>query len=427
MPPEKAKRVLFIGNGLNRIVRSSGSDSISWDGLMAMLEEALPSDWKCREEEDASPLPLSVRAERLNNLAYCSDFEQKEVQKAWNDWYAGLVKLQPTSFMHDMLSKRHFLFENILTTNYDYALERCMSDSFEPHATAAGNELEKNLCRRYGKVWHIHGEAAIPESIVMNRKSYLDAVAAASGKSMLETWLSVFLSSEVFVCGFNPGHDEHLFWYALNERLKLAPSERKPVVVYLFCVSEQDAVSCSVLQTLFKSYDAEVEIIRVAENNGLADFCSGWKTLLGDLLLRCAGVSESPVPTSVEVSPFPEQPRKGGRHFVVSGKVTIQNPSRCWMNIRTDKLPEDAKGSFLFDCLIQGRRYVYHCGKSDLLQAFRQNDVEIIRNNPERYSFYLDYSRGEIYATVSSNDTHVVISLDSVKDAAEYRKIVEQK
>ena len=95
------------------------------------------------------------------------------------------------------------------------------------------------------------------------------------------------------------------------------------------------------------------------------------------------------------------------------------NNERCWMNIGTVKLEKAAKSKekYWFVCSIEGKTRVYSTPATTLQSAFEEYDVAImgIKQGQPKYSFYLDYRTGEVFAKVSRNDRDVVIKLAKEK------------
>ena len=109
------------------------------------------------------------------------------------------------------------------------------------------------------------------------------------------------------------------------------------------------------------------------------------------------------------------------QYAVRSKTATSINDKRCWMNIGTAKLERAAKSGdkYWFVCMIDGRTYVYSAPAAELQEAFEKCCVAImgIRQDQPRYSFYLDYKTGKIFAAVSCSMHDVVYQLEP-KDVA---------
>ena len=107
------------------------------------------------------------------------------------------------------------------------------------------------------------------------------------------------------------------------------------------------------------------------------------------------------------------------KYVVCSKNASPMNNERCWMNIGTVKLEKAAKSKekYWFVCSIEGKTRVYSTPATTLQSAFEEYDVAImgIKQGQPKYSFYLDYRTGEVFAKVSRNDRDVVIKLAKEK------------
>lgn len=389
---------------------------------MGELEEILPNEWRCSEEE-CCRIPLSVRAERIENYAKESNEAKEQVYAAWSRWYQKVAELKPASFVHKLIATYAHLFDCILTTNYDYTLERSLNLCFSPQVRSETNEIGANIHRHHGKIWHIHGEVGIPSSIVMHRKAYLDAVKHIGENHSCGTWLSSFLQSEVHVCGFTPGHEELLFWYALAKRMELRRNQRRKVVVYLFYRADKDIAECEVMRALLKTYDVQTVAVQVPKKGDMYVYEDAWKTVVGQLLLDCS----TPAPVAGAESckaKLPDTPDssekvlsavRGKAYVVKSSTSALRNPLRCWMNIRLEKLKKAVTdgADYYFSCDIEGSHFDYYYHADELEKVFRERNIPIMKT-PDRYSFYLEYHTGKIYSTISDNDSSPVVTLKRV-------------
>ena len=104
------------------------------------------------------------------------------------------------------------------------------------------------------------------------------------------------------------------------------------------------------------------------------------------------------------------------QYAVRSKTATPTNDKRCWMNIGTAKLERAAKSGdkYWFVCVIDGHPYVHSAPAAELQEAFEECDVALmgIKQDQPRYSFYLDYKTGEIFAVVSRNMHDAVYQLE---------------
>ena len=140
---------------------------------------------------------------------------------------------------------------NYLTTNYDYCFERSNGISGEPKRTEEIYSLRRLRILRTShgnaKLWHIHGEAEAPKSMMLGLDHYcgslarLDAYVKGNYKSsktelppiesMRErlaknafsdvSWVDLFFSSNVHIIGLALEYSEMDIWWLLNRRYRL--------------------------------------------------------------------------------------------------------------------------------------------------------------------------------------------------------------
>lgn len=438
MNTSSQQKTLFIGNSLNLL--TNDSKNTSWVSLLEELEGKFTSDLDPALEGEKNTLPFLFRTERLFYWKRKAELDkdtdtQQELEKSWETWYENIAKLAPNR-IHHLLARNNQLFDQILTTNYDYCIEKALKLDHPTSKINPPSGLESNMRRRHGKVWHIHGEAFDSESIVMRHKTYIDSIPFLekelkndkdSRMNGEKTWLDIFLSSDVYICGLSIRFEEYLLWFALQKRLELPDENRKKVVIYLFCRQEQDEKECEDLRSILTSFMITPVIIPVPKNTSRNsyDFEIAWQTLLGHILLDLNEPDEIKTTKIEPTNSFPQFRHSWTKYNIVaSASATKNNPNRCWMNITVKKLNEPAfDGKYwIFDCCIEQERKIYVCPVSKLKEAFelKSNNVAVIENNPRRHSFYIDYKNGKLYATISESDTKCILELDSISTKEEF-------
>lgn len=403
--PSESKRILFIGNSPNQLIREN--EQYAWRNLLDNMEAAI-RDEIGYEASDAD-MPFSARAVRLKNFIKQKGADSSDGSDfcSWEQCLESISKLDAGKFhlLVKELLPQHF--QAVLTTNYDYTFERVLYGSAPTKAFSGGKV--GNATRRHGEVWHLHGEALDPESIIMTSSDYIEAVSLLKNETE-ESWLKLFLQSDVYVCGFGVYYEELLFWYALQCRMELEPEVRRKVVVYLFVANGEEKRN-EQIASLLRSYNVEVIKVRVTENKNSSGYSAAWFEIIGRLfgaVHKIEAIDEKAMDTPrVEQASTESSPEI--IRIVRSETVASGNPDRCWMNIPLKVF--NRKGYIDFLCYIDGVNYRHRCDSSILRRAFDSCGVKVIHNSPTRYSFYLDYETGEIFKTVSSNDTTPVITL----------------
>jgi len=158
---------------------------------------------------------------------------------------ANLVKaLKGNDFHHRVMScdARH-----ILTTNYDYNLEKATRQQFVQKNLQS--ETKYSIFRRYGVakkfVWHIHGEVDAPWTLTLGCDQYVGylqklrgyATAERTGQrgspfkrgemdfdargNFIYSWLDVFLRDDVHIIGLGLDFTEIDLWWVLTYKGRL--------------------------------------------------------------------------------------------------------------------------------------------------------------------------------------------------------------
>ena len=239
-------QVLLLGNGINRCFGGN-----SWQSLIKTI--ALRNDLP---EELACPLPLQAVLATNNR-----------VNEAILNHKAELYGTVPPSLRAQMITLLSMGFDDILTTNYSYELEAAaegksrITDSALRKNSANildGQRVEqKYLLRSYqrvscgqriNRVWHIHGEARKPGSLILSQYSYAaqihkmrefvverrDSYQRNQKQQKPQTvngWLDSFLLGDVYILGFGMDYSETDIWWLL-ERKKRERAEHGDVYYY---------------------------------------------------------------------------------------------------------------------------------------------------------------------------------------------------
>jgi hypothetical protein len=244
MKKQHKKPVLFVGNDINNTVEGH-----SWGDLVDHLIHKFANAKIKRREDDAFPL--------LYERIYLSALRSKKIEpgertlkKEIADWTSKIV---PNGIHRKIMSMD---VEHLITTNYDYALEKAAGpDDSTGKKSAELRETRYSLFRRRsagGKtVWHIHGEIDTPNSINLGYEQYSgylqnmrDYVVSGKirpkfGGSLLSrlskpdfqirSWVDLLFQSEVFILGFRLDQVEmHLWWLLAFRARRLAEGKLDP-------------------------------------------------------------------------------------------------------------------------------------------------------------------------------------------------------
>lgn len=255
----QGKRALLIGNGINQLDREQ---SVSW----GMLLDQLRRDFGIEVDLNNAfkPFPLGFE-EMLHRKGGNNDFlfqlhnlkrsirenidEQLEGKPGFNDYHKRVMECG---------------FDDVLTTNYDYALQKSvMFDFLERKAELAQNKRESKFSMRRSyvlsesdpRIWHIHGELYDSRNLAPDSKfyheesimigyehyaSYLERIQenfkgnrgaqkaenqglitrVRNGASNL-FWTDIFFTHNVDIVGQGLDYSENHLWWLLNQRANI--------------------------------------------------------------------------------------------------------------------------------------------------------------------------------------------------------------
>ena len=234
---KRIPQILLLGNGINRAFNSD-----SWDDLLNSIdrrgEKYDIEDYRCPETlkailvtEDNVDKALRTHKERLGNLGTKKPEKQKALLKRLLN--AG--------------------FDEILTTNYSYELEIAALDEenindkalrrMQRHTDEVKRCETRFMLHTYNsveldeekRIWHIHGEARKPDSMILGAYYYGDLLGkiidlnkkrgnyyarSQSGEKIpkIRSWTDAFVLGDVYILGFGAGFAESDIWWLLNRK-----------------------------------------------------------------------------------------------------------------------------------------------------------------------------------------------------------------
>lgn len=233
----KRPKILLLGNGINRAFNSD-----SWDDLLNSIDRRRDrydiGGFRCPEAlkailitEDNVDKALKNKKEELGNLG--SGKSEKQ--------------------MRLLLRLLELGFDEILTTNYSYELETAALGArgvnertlkrMQGHSDEVSRCESRFLLHTYNRVklekgerriWHIHGEARKPDSMILGayyygnllgkivalnkkRKSYYSSLKPDEAPK-IRSWADAFILGDVYILGFGFGFSETDMWWLLNRK-----------------------------------------------------------------------------------------------------------------------------------------------------------------------------------------------------------------
>lgn len=233
--------VLLLGNGINRAY-----DFASWDGLLLSLQNKPLGD-EDKKVLDGVPYPLQAVIMSGDHV----DEQMKNISMH-------LAELIPPEEEQKVLRQFAQLpIEAILTTNYTYEMEKSLSTDFSCKAgckckyrksrnpDASKYEAEQlytcfELSENTPSIWHIHGEAARPGTMIIGHYYYGKLIAKAQkylavhmasyksfvyGKTdyMPNSWLDYFMLGDIYIIGLGMDLSEMDLWWLVNYKKRHFP------------------------------------------------------------------------------------------------------------------------------------------------------------------------------------------------------------
>ena len=229
-------QVLMLGNGLNLAY-----GGVSWGTLLKEISvrEDIPERLSC-------PMPIQAILHTNNDI-------KTAMEKKKGSLYGNVGNAEQRLILQNVLRMG---FDDILTTNYSYELEiaalglssvkESQIKKLNRHTPRVGRVESKYLLHSYNelnvddvqnRVWHIHGEARKPDSMILGHYYYANLLArmvkytsdhenryendAKTDKDTeINSWLDAFILGDVYVLGFTFDVSEFDLWWLLNRKLR---------------------------------------------------------------------------------------------------------------------------------------------------------------------------------------------------------------
>ncbi|WP_149029753.1 SIR2 family protein [Paraburkholderia fungorum] len=301
-----AMHCLLVGNGFNRL-----SMQLSWQQLLSKLTTELGLGGQVAYHEQK---PLSLLFEEL--CVRVPNF--KTVRAAEHEVKKRIASLMESFPPHELLYPLVVQFDSILTTNYDVSIEESLAGPLYYHQSTIP-ESRYSLFRKNDvgarQVWHIHGEASRPQSILLGYDQYagylqkirnyvtngllpaesksaqliasarrLDENCENQGERQIFSWVDLFLRDHLHIVGLGFDFTEiDLWWLLVYKRRRDTKTGR----TFFYCIDidrdiyEREAAKMSLFSSLgveivavqADSYAGGYESIIRAVNENIASNC----------------------------------------------------------------------------------------------------------------------------------------------------------
>lgn len=227
----KRPKVLLLGNGLNR---SFGSES--WGDILSELS--------CTSFEEEEKAIIDELTFPLQAIVYTGDNVDEGIKLLSEK----LTNMPISEGYSEIINEYINLdFDVILTTNYTYDIERGIDKNFSCKARRSSKYRKKSFNGKASEeqfglfkymyvndkyIWHIHGEAAREDSMILGHYYYGKLLACmqkyistlirrykglvTKGDFLPLSWIDYFMLGDVYIVGLGLDQSEIDLWWLLN-------------------------------------------------------------------------------------------------------------------------------------------------------------------------------------------------------------------
>jgi len=242
-------KVILVGNGINNI-----QNTYKWKNLILDLIDYVGAKGQININKKPFPLlyeEIYLKEAKKNGLR--EDQIKSFIAEKTN-------QIQPNEIHKEISNVK---FRNILTTNYDYNLERAQGlKKGDLENIGVVKESKYSLFRcinNFGnKIWHIHGECNFPRTITLGYEHYSgylqhmrNYVVTGTGDSYnrkfkslrkrlksgivkLESWIDYFFKKNIFIIGLRLDFVEIHLWWLLTYSARIKFTKQIPIKNKIF-------------------------------------------------------------------------------------------------------------------------------------------------------------------------------------------------
>ncbi|GMQ58961.1 hypothetical protein AN1V17_33580 [Vallitalea sediminicola] len=217
------ENTIFIGNGINRIT----NDNKSWQNILCKIISYLHKAGSIEYKD--KPFTLLYEEIFLRGLRF-REVSEKELKSVIAK---EILNMKPNNYHEELYN---LPVKNIITTNYDYTLERNKNQKKEikPLTTTGKKPQTRYRINTYNneqnkKIWHIHGEAKNPDTLVLGHEKYSNVLKKimehvsnynVNSPSSNNSWIDLFYNTNVHILGFGYDYTEIDLWWLINNRAR---------------------------------------------------------------------------------------------------------------------------------------------------------------------------------------------------------------
>lgn len=304
MSTSRRPQILLLGNGINRAFFEG---AFAWNNFikeLSVYNDSLDKTGTDDKEISKVPYPLQIVLRTGDNV-------DAAIKNAKFNLYGEVGNDEQRDVLRKILSMN---FDHILTTNYSYELEMAALDrgvkltdnrlkkTMQKHTKAVKSAEAMYLLHTYNSVdyngaqnniWHIHGEARKPDSMVIGHyyygnllfkyKKYFDKLKNHYSSSQekgqeieIKSWLDAFILGDVYILGFGMDFSEMDLWWLIN-RKKRERADHGMTVFY-----EPSPEGFNLKGKLLVDYDVTVKSMGYTQGDN-TDYKSFYREALSDI------------------------------------------------------------------------------------------------------------------------------------------------
>lgn len=231
---KKRKPCFLIGNGINRYNLNKNDGDVSWEGLLLKIYNDVSSKKKNFIPEGIALTEFYDVIDLQSSSKVKTSLQQEFAEKL--DW-------KPKSHHNNIVRKIRELDAPILTTNFDFVLQktinaemfrhringnRALSD-FYPWDSYFSDSKKEDPFNSFS-IWHMHGQKNYKRSIKLGLNQYLLMVNRAKRHfptkksedklAQYDTWIKLFFEKNLIILGLGLHEQEVFLRWLLLQRAK---------------------------------------------------------------------------------------------------------------------------------------------------------------------------------------------------------------
>ena len=266
------RKAHLFGNGINRMPTSG--DRYEWGNLLDRLNGEF-ADGEISEIRE-KPFPM-VYDEIINHSLNNGISDEGEIKRFIRQ---EINQLQTNNRYNDF---RNLKTEEILTTNYDYLIEKSLEENWKREPMSK-NEKKYSIQRRQTSseknIWHIHGEEGDIRSILLGFRHYIDCSSAVKKRAHKavndlktkhrpkeESWVDLFFTHDIDIIGLGMDFTEYPMWWLLAFRhykntidKRLSINNKIRFVIPSFSIDEKKN-----LTDMLRAYNVELKAVKILQ------------------------------------------------------------------------------------------------------------------------------------------------------------------